>query len=171
MGALIDLTSSSFGRLKVVRKGSGNKAGATWVCRCDCGSETEVSSGKLRSGHTKSCGCLKKESKPNLKHGMANKGRTYTTWKSMRLRCNNPNASQYKWYGAKGITVCKDWDNYLVFLADMGERPAGKTLDRIDPLKGYCKENCRWATPAEQAVTNRGCFKKGMTPHNKGLTK
>ena len=171
MGVIIDLLGLRFGRLKVLSRGKGNKSGATWRCMCDCGSRTEVSSGKLRSGHTKSCGCLRVESKPNLKHGFANKSSTYKSWKQMRDRCNNPNSTQYKWYGERGIKVCEEWDDYAAFLQDMGERPIGTTLDRIDPDKGYDKDNCRWATPREQAETNRGCFRSGHSPWNKGLTK
>lgn len=81
----------------------------------------------------------------------------------MRNRCNNPNATQYKWYGGKGIKVCKEWDDYTVFLLDMGERPEGKTLDRLDNSKNYTKTNCRWATPKEQAENNSGCFKKKLS--------
>ena len=174
MSAFVNLSGLEFGRLKIISRGGGDKSGATWNCICVCGNNTEVASSKLRSGHTKSCGCLKKDTKSNLKHGLANKSSTYKTWKEMRNRCNNPNATQYKWYGAKGIRVCKEWEDYAVFLEDMGDRPLGKTLDRIDPEIGYSKNNCRWATPKEQAITNRGCFQKGNVPWNKdtkGLTK
>lgn len=172
MGSVVNLVGEVVGRLLVLERGGSNKAGATWVCLCECGAKSEVASGKLRSGHTQSCGCLKREKKPNLKHGHANKSRTYRTWKEMRQRCNNQNTTQYKWYGGKGIGVCADWDDYLKFLEDMGERPEGKTLDRIDPDKGYSKENCRWATSSEQAETNRGCFQLGHIPWNsKGLAK
>ena len=172
MGAFVDLTGQTFDRLVVLHRGKGNKAGATWKCACTCGQVTEVSSGKLRSGHTKSCGCLKKDKKANLKHGLANKSSTYKTWKEMRNRCNNPNATQYKWYGAKGIRVCEEWGDYTAFLRDMGDRPSGKTLDRVDPGKGYSKNNCRWASPVEQATTNRGCFRTGNIPWNsRKLTK
>lgn len=77
----------------------------------------------------------------------------------MRERCNNPNTNRSKSYYEKGITYCNRWDNYINFLTDMGERPLGTSLDRIDNNKGYCKENCRWATPKEQAInTSRNVF-------------
>lgn len=78
----------------------------------------------------------------------------------MRNRCNNPNATQYKWYGGKGITVCKEWNNYSTFLEDMGDKPIEKTIDRLDNNVGYIKTNCRWSTAKEQAENNLGCFKK-----------
>lgn len=85
----------------------------------------------------------------------------------MRQRCNNGNATQFKWYGARGISVCERWESFENFLQDMGERPRGMTLDRKDPDGNYCPENCRWATSKEQAVTNRGIFKPGLVPWNK----
>lgn len=85
--------------------------------------------------------------------------KTYKSWSKMRERCNNPNTNRSKSYYEKGITYCKEWDDYLVFLRDMGERPNGTSLDRIDNNKGYYKENCRWATPKEQAInTSRNVF-------------
>lgn len=76
---------------------------------------------------------------------------TYSTWCGMLQRCYNPNSSAYKWYGAKGITVCKEWrEDFVSFFQDMGERPSEMTLDRIDSSKGYFKENCRWTTMLEQ---------------------
>lgn len=75
---------------------------------------------------------------------------TYTSWRKMRERCLNPNAAQWRWYGKRGVLVCDRWSRFETFLADMGERPAGTTLDRIDPNKGYSPDNCRWATQAQQ---------------------
>ena len=85
----------------------------------------------------------------------------------MRRRCLNPHATQYKWYGGRGIAICQRWDSFENFAADMGERPAGTSLDRINPDRGYEPGNCRWATPKQQAETNRGLFKKGLVPWNK----
>lgn len=88
----------------------------------------------------------------------------YRTWKGMRERCNNPNHKDYAIYGGKGVSVCSRWDNFEFFVSDMGCRPSGKTLDRIDPNKNYCPENCRWATHKEQALNQKKRktgFKKG----------
>lgn len=79
----------------------------------------------------------------------------YPTWKSMITRCNNKKYRDYKRYGGRGITVCKEWLDFETFVKDMGERPEGKSIDRIDTLKGYYKENCRWATPKEQGRNRR----------------
>jgi hypothetical protein len=170
MGKLLDIAGLKFNRLTVIGKSNiVRSSGALWECRCDCGTLVLVNSLKLRGGSTKSCGCYRSEVNPNLKHGVANKTRTYRSWKEMRQRCLNPNSDKWKWYGGRGITISKEWDSFEVFLLDMGERPEGKSIDRIDSDGNYCKDNCKWSTPKEQAMTNRGVFKKGMIPHNKSM--
>lgn len=168
MGKIVDVTGQKFGRLIVLgRSERSSKAGALWVCRCDCGGETVTTSLKLRNGLTKSCGCRKLDGLSNLQHGYSRiKSRTYRTWKEMRQRCSNPKRDQWQWYGGRGISVCPEWNSFETFLGDMGERPERMTLDRIDSDGNYCKANCRWATSKQQAETNRGVFAPGITPKN-----
>ena len=164
----IDLTGLKFAKLTVLKRSEKRRStGTLWDCLCDCGNHTVVDSLKLRTGHTKTCGCGKYFGLGRSTHGMSNKTRTYRTWKEMRNRCRNPNATQYKWYGGRGIKICDRWSNFELFLEDMGERPEGRTLDRIDSDGNYCKANCKWSTAKEQAKTNRGTFKAGEIPHNK----
>lgn len=151
------LVGSTFGRLRVKQKIiAKDKSGAWYVCECTCGKIIETSSNKLRRGHTKSCGCYREFS--NRKHGHKSKGKTtptYKSWESMRDRCNNPNKDNFKWYGEKGVTVCERWNNFTAFLEDMGERPVGTSLDRIDPHGNYEPSNCRWADRKTQASNKR----------------
>lgn len=163
MGIKLDLTGKRFTRLTVIKVSGKDAAHKTlWLCACDCGNESIVAAGNLTSGTSKSCGCLKSDRIKETKtiHGRGTKDPTYGTWYSMRQRCRNPNNHKYKYYGGRGITVCKRWDAFLDFLADMGERPAGRTLDRIDPDGNYEPGNCRWATPREQRLNQRKQLKQ-----------
>lgn len=132
-----------------------------WRCLCDCGNESVVLAGRLVIGDTTSCGCMSSKSKVGeftKTHGHASAGRTstYSTWLSMRARCYSPACTAWKWYGAKGVTICDRWlESFEHFLADMGERPVGKSIDRIDPFGNYEPSNCRWATPLEQGRNKR----------------
>lgn len=168
-----EVTGMRFESLVVLgRSVRRSSAGALWVCQCDCGGQTVTTSLKLRTGHSSSCGCKREKMLAagiNRTHGLS-KTRTYRTWKEMHNRCKNKHATQYKWYGAKGVTVCERWHKFENFFADMGQRPVNKTLDRIDSDGPYSFENCRWATAKQQAETNRGCFKKGLIPWNKRVT-
>ena len=133
---------------------------ARWICRCVCGTEREVMQQSLKSGRSASCGCLQRAAlslatKINkTTHGMT-KTSTYRSWAHMRERCTNPNARQWKWYGALGVTVCERWASFENFLADMGVRPDGMTLDRIDSTRGYEPSNCRWADSRTQRINRR----------------
>jgi hypothetical protein len=129
------------------------------LCRCDCGTEREVRCYTLRAGDSTSCGCARKETvgRLNRKHGLSHRSSEYRIWKGMRARCSNPNDFSYKWYGARGICVCPEWDDFEVFLADMGRRPsASHSLERIDANGPYARDNCKWATASEQARNKRG---------------
>lgn len=161
-GAVLDITGVRFGRL-VAESHTGwhqcswGKRIAIWRCVCDCGSSVEVKKPYLTSGDKSSCGCLKRETTRMLKmkHGISHKSKAYDIWVLMRQRCNNPKASGYKYYGAKGVAVCDRWQSFKLFLEDMGERPDGLTLDRINPFGNYEPSNCRWATWSEQSENKR----------------
>lgn len=153
----VDLSGQKFGKLTAIERCGSQNGDAVWRCMCECGGEKIAKVGNLKVGHTRSCGCLVAESakeRPPHKHGYGRRNflsPTYTTWEAMRSRCNNPNSDWYHRYGGRGIKVCERWNDFSSFLADMGERPKGKTLDRINPDGNYESSNCRWSTPKEQS--------------------
>ncbi len=152
----IDLTGERFGRLVVAGYFKTNGKVAQWRCLCDCGRTHVANSGNLSKGHTRSCGCLKKDI--STKHGDARDGKwsgTYTSWVGMIDRCESVNNASYDYYGGRGITVCEGWLSYEQFKLDMGERPDGTSIDRINTNKGYCKDNCRWTDRTTQSFNTR----------------
>jgi hypothetical protein len=154
------LIGKRFGRLEVIGLDSVDKGNnRRWLCKCDCGKEKVVLGVHLKDGTTQSCTCLRKELKSfwNVTHGQSQK-RTYGIWDGMRRRCQDPKNPQYKYYGAKGIKVCDKWQKFAGFFDDMGERPKGLTIERIDSKGNYEKSNCKWATMTEN-LRNRSCVK------------
>jgi hypothetical protein len=163
--AVIDLTGKRFGRLIAIRHVEFWGRAAVWLCKCDCGRAKKIRSSFLRRGVTRSCGCLMKEaSEQRARHQFTKHGHTaqnsvtreYRSWNSMTVRCTNPKAKEFSRYGGAGIKICKRWGSFKNFLADMGPRPIGKTLDRYpNPYGDYKPSNCRWATLSEQQHNRR----------------
>lgn len=162
----MELEGMRFGNLIVLCRAENIRGKSAWLCNCDCGLQKSVIGQNLVKGKTRSCGCLQKSeqsariTKSNTVHGHNKAGRgnqspTWTSWSSMKKRCNMKSHISYPNYGGRGISVCERWDVFENFLADMGERPSGKTLDRKDVNGNYTPENCRWATLSEQQKNKR----------------
>lgn len=155
-----DLTGQKFGRLTVLKLfGTKNKK-REWICQCDCGVLRTIPANHLRSGHTTSCGCFKREQllKALIKHGQGGQNKrtpTYISWSNMHSRCLNPSNERYRDYGGRGIVICDEWEDFRNFYWEMGDKPKGRTLDRIDNDGPYAGWNCRWATPSEQRYNQR----------------
>lgn len=155
----INEIGNRYGRLVVIAEAEKkNSKRARWVCQCDCGNITHVDGHELRCGHTQSCGCKRIETimKSKTTHHETHT-RLYGVWKSMRKRCNCKTHDDYKYYGAKGIKVCEEWNDFLKFkewaekTGYQKDAPFGVcTIDRIDSSKGYSPDNCEWITIQEQ---------------------
>jgi len=176
MPKIIDLTGQRFGRLTAIKRAENDATGrAQWLCQCECGGGKTVKADLLRRGSTTSCGCAAREQRTKAarsqRHAFskASMPREYASWWAMLARCNNPDHRGYHCYGGRGVRVCDRWANsFRAFVEDMGRRPVGHSLDRIDQDGHYTPDNCRWATRKEQANNRRN--NRLITAHGKTMT-
>ena len=168
------MIGQKFYRLTVISRApatAGNR-GARWNCQCECGNTTVSRSDALKNGRTKSCGCHRAELggkrmiEMHTTHGMCGTPE-YRTWQSMLNRCTNANDPSFKDYGGRGISVCEAWNDFQQFYADMGDKPEGHSIERIDVNADYSPQNCVWATAKEQANNTRS----NVNIEHNGVTK
>ena len=150
IGKYIDISNKRFGKLIALNVSHQVNKLYFWNCICDCGNKLITSGNRLRYGKTKSCGCIVK-----TQNGLS-RSPSYRSWDAMIQRCYDKSVPHYERYGGRGISVCDRWKNsFLDFLKDMGDRPEGKTLDRIDNNGNYEPLNCKWSTIKEQSSNKR----------------
>lgn len=153
----VDYTGVKSGRLLMLEDVGTKRGTRQWKCLCDCGNIHVTNGSSVKYGHTLSCGCLHTENTKaaNTTHGMS-RSSIYYIYNAMLARCYNTRNEKYPIYGARGITVCDSWRaSFSNFYMDMSNRPDGLTLERLDVNGNYCKENCIWDTPTEQAFNQR----------------
>lgn len=161
MAQLVDLVGKRFDRLLVLERKGSVCNHARWRCRCDCGGEALVTTSHLNRGHTRSCGCVRKEiasrqGKASATHGMTGTP-LYKIWVGIKTRCSNPRVQEFKNYGGRGIMMCARWrDSFEAFVEDMGPRPTSKhSIERVDNDGNYEPDNCIWLEKRLQGRNTR----------------
>ena len=152
-----DLTGQRFGRLVAVARCGAKRGSALWLCKCDCGNDCKVTHRELKTGDTRSCGCIRKERNNGTKHGKRYE-KLYGVWIGIKQRCFNPKSASYKDYGGRGISICKEWEvNFMTFYewAHSNGYKQGLTIERIDVNGNYCPENCTWISAEKQNINKR----------------
>lgn len=167
-----------FNFLKVIERNPEDPR--EWLCECVCGNICKTTPQRLRGNRSKSCGCMKSKllSQAHVRHGGYSEGKNtpaYQSFVAMLHRCYDIKRQAYKNYGGRGITVCERWleespKGFLNFLEDMGERPEGTSLDRVDNEGNYSKENCRWSSRSTQANNRRRLKRKGASSKYNGVS-
>jgi len=163
-GTVKDITGNKYGRLTVLGLDSVRNRSSYWLCLCECGNEKVVRNDCLKSGNTRSCGCLNREPREVI-HGLA-RTRLYRIYHAMKQRCYNPNANHYDRYGGRGIRICDEWLNDFQTFAEWAISDgyaSGLTIDRIDNDGNYEPSNCRWVT---QRVQTRNSSRNTSIEYN-----